>query len=154
MPGFKYSIVSVILSTIIIQAMTVLNYFELISTLPQKNLSFSYNIYRPLEALDFFFIAVFSAPILEEFIFRLVPIELSKKMPTKNFRIIQWLTIIISSGLFGYAHGTWHFVFIIGISGMVFSAAYIKMGYIGSIIAHSGHNFIVIFILTIKSIIL
>lgn len=83
-------------------------------------------------------IAVTIAPLLEELIFRFVPIKLTQRF-TKNKKIL-WLVIICSSVLFGLEHASWHNIFAQGIAGLILSAAFLRGGYWLAVLAHFFHN--------------
>ena len=92
--------------------------------------------------LVFFMWVVVFAPITEELIFRFIPIRLTKYFleGRGSFTAILWTIIVVSSIVFGYAHGLWINIFIQGISGIIFSCAFLRGGYVCSVTAHATHN--------------
>lgn len=86
------------------------------------------------------------SPIVEESLFRLLPIGIVLKICGKENKIVLWPVIIISSVIFGWIHGSWRNIFIQGSVGIVLSAAFLKGGYVSSVVAHIVCNFLVIMI--------
>ena len=84
------------------------------------------------------FVSVFMAPVLEEIIFRFFPIGLTNRY-TKNKGVL-WLVILGASVLFGYLHGGFVHIFMQGVTGIFYSAAYLRGGLISSVVAHATYN--------------
>ncbi|MDO8600869.1 MAG: CPBP family intramembrane metalloprotease [bacterium] len=98
---------------------------------------------RPLHILY----AVIIAPLFEEFIFRFIPIKLTEIF-TKR-KSILWSVVVLSSILFGVAHGSWYNIFIQGPSGIILSVAFLRGGYFTSVAAHATHNGITLLIINL-----
>lgn len=94
------------------------------------------------------FLAVIVAPLCEEFMYRLLPIRVVKKY-TSDMRII-WLVIMLSSTLFGLAHGSLANIFVQGATGLVFGWIYLKGGYWAAVLTHALYNGLVISIFFLK----
>lgn len=77
-------------------------------------------------------------PIIEEFFFRFIPIFLIKSLTDNKF--LLWSVIVLSSMIFGYLHIGEYAIISHGISGIIFSIAFLKGGYICSVVAHMTHN--------------
>ena len=86
-------------------------------------------------------LALIAAPFIEELAFRFLPTKLTRWL-TKNEKIL-WIVVLISSVLFGIAHGRGNLL-VQGSSGFVFSLAFLKGGYWSSVSAHVMLNAIVL----------
>lgn len=84
------------------------------------------------------FAVLIAAPLVEEFIYRFLPIRCVKLFTTN--KIVIRVVIIFSSAVFGAMHGYWYNIFIQGFSGIIFSVAFLKGGYRASVVAHATHN--------------
>ncbi|MHB9019654.1 MAG: CPBP family intramembrane glutamic endopeptidase [Minisyncoccota bacterium] len=116
-----------------------------------------------------FFLACVFAPLWEELAFRYVPLEMAKSLEVMlvrgfshkvrrdrgvefdhehghlygNLKGTGFIlpTILLSSVIFGQAHGSTINIMVQGVGGIVFSWLMIKGGYWSSVIAHSMWNF-------------
>ncbi len=86
--------------------------------------------------------AVVMAPIIEEFCFRLVPIDIVRSRTDSKFFL--WFAVGISTIIWGLLHGNVYNMLIVTPGGILFSWAYIRWGYMTSVIAHATHNFVII----------
>jgi len=84
---------------------------------------------------------------LEEFILRFIPLKITLRL-TQNNKII-WSVVIAVSFLFGALHGSFYNLFIQGIIGIMFSAAFLRGGYVSSVTAHLIHNLPFIFLILV-----
>ena len=80
------------------------------------------------------------APLSEELLFRYLPIRITQRFNARKW--VLYLVIIVSSIIFGYVHGSWHFIFIQGVGGLILSSAFLRGGYASSVTAHAVHNII------------
>ena len=53
-----------------------------------------------------------------------------------KYKLVIWGVVIINSALFGLGHGNLSNVFVQGPAGIIFSSAYLRGGYISSVVAH------------------
>ncbi len=105
--------------------------------------------------------AVILAPIIEEFIFRFVPLTLSllvfevSRKSRKSRNLILTAVILISSVIFGYFHYGWPSIFIQGVVGALWSLFFLKVsqnaggvfqGYASVVTLHGLHNLLVMLI--------
>lgn len=108
------------------------------NTIPEfKNIELSF--YRSSIQLTFFSMCVF-APLVEETLFRLGPLQLVKNIQSERITLI---VILLSSIIFGYVHhGVWS-IPVKGIAGILFCYVYLKNGYsyISSVFCHFLVNF-------------
>lgn len=95
-----------------------------------------------LDVLVGFFAVVLLAPLLEELVFRLIPLGITLKF-TKS-KAIFWAVAFVSSVVFGVSHGSWYNIFVQGIIGMIFSWAFLKGGYWLCFFAHASCNLLLI----------
>lgn len=79
-------------------------------------------------SLSWYWVTVVAIVVpLEEFVFRAVPLYLAARINQHHpSRIV--LVAIISSVMFGRAHGGWDCVLIVGMAGLMYSALYLKCG--------------------------
>lgn len=91
------------------------------------------------------FTMIILAPVIEEFLFRFIPIKIVQRLTTN--KIVRWTAIIGASVWFGSIHGSWEHIFIQGAAGIIFSLAFLKGGYWTSVTAHATVNTIVALIL-------
>ncbi len=114
---------------------------------PFMNLPVHKNERGPILLL--FYYMVIWAPVVEELIFRLIPIYLTLAF-TSNKHIL-WSVIFLVSCIFGYLHGSWHHIFIQGFGGIMFSKAFLKGGLGASISAHMFVNLVSFVLIIINS---
>lgn len=74
------------------------------------------------------------APLFEELFFRVIPLETHKLITQNSSETVKskslLLTVLLSSFLFGWAHGiTFHSLLVQGVGGLCLSYVYIKNGY-------------------------
>jgi membrane protease YdiL (CAAX protease family) len=72
----------------------------------------------------------------------LLPIGIVSWIWGKENKIFLWPVIIISSVIFGLIHGSWRNIFLQGSVGIVLSMAFLKGGYVSSVVAHFFCNFL------------
>lgn len=84
--------------------------------------------------------ALIVAPLVEEAIFRYLPITVIF-LRTSDTKII-WAVVIFCSVLFGRTHGSTYCILLQGVGGLVLSAAFLQEGYFAAVIAHSLVNVI------------
>src|SRR3989344_4839153 len=82
-----------------------------------------------LGPLEIFVSSVLIAPILEEFLFRLIPLRIAVAIYlfSKNKKVI-FVIIVAASFIFGFVHFGWLSVFIQGIYGLILSWVFLKCG--------------------------
>lgn len=87
------------------------------------------------------------APLWEEVVFRVLPIQILKK--TNTLDSLGPYVIVACSAIFGVIHGGDENVFIQGVLGLLFSYVYIKndFSYKSAVLCHMLWNVFVIFIL-------
>lgn len=92
-----------------------------------------------------FFLAVVLAPLWEEAVFRYFPLSIAKGVDKKY----TWPIVVLSSIIFGLAHGSVINILIQGVSGFLLAGVYIKNGfsYRSSVCYHALWNGMVMFIL-------
>jgi len=73
----------------------------------------------------FILLCVFSW-FLEEVVFRFIPIAASVRIFGKKYKI--FIVLILVSGLFGFLHGGWSFIFFQGFCGLTLCLLYLKCG--------------------------
>ena len=64
--------------------------------------------------------------LTEEFLFRVIPLGIAVSHRA-SFRTIM-ITVVLSSIVFGFLHGSWQHIFIQGWGGLIFSALFLKCG--------------------------
>ena len=101
-------------------------------------------------ATPLLFNLLIASPMVEEVLFRLLPIGIVSRIWGKENKIVLWSVIIISSVIFGLIHGSWRNIFLQGSVGIVLSMAFLKGGYLSSFIAHSYCNFLVTMVAIMK----
>lgn len=100
---------------------------------------------------EYLFFSCLCAPIFEELMFRHVPLQLTKlvQLPSEALKLkLLMLTVLLSSLIFGLAHGRgWESVLIQGVGGLALCWVYIKNGYSywSSVTAHALWNLICLF---------
>lgn len=145
--GIKYAKIGILVAFIGTVTQNVLGYFNLIDkALPiilEENLRDWHTIILILIT------AIVLAPIIEESLFRLLPIGIVFLIWGKENKFILWPVIIISSVIFGWVHGSWQNILIQGSVGIVFSMAFLKGGYISAVVAHAVYNFIAVAVVVI-----
>jgi len=90
-----------------------------------------------------------AAPLLEELIFRFIPISLALKFDWfKSDEKAQILLVALIACAFGYMHGGTYNIAIQGVAGFAFGWVYIKngMSYWSSVAAHAFYNFLIYFV--------
>lgn len=96
------------------------------------------------DSVDFLFLGftlVVFAPVIEEFLFRLLPIKIGRIFGKKFLFLMIFLVSFI---LFGWIHGGPQYILIQGVSGLIFAYAFLKKGgYWTSVFAHATHNFVI-----------
>lgn len=106
-------------------------------------LNFSGGIFenKNVNYIRVFIIVLIVSPILEEFLFRVVPI----KMFVPRTKIVKNIIIFLTSFvLFGWLHGGPQFMLVQGVNGLILAYTYLKRGYLASVVAHGTHNFIAV----------
>lgn len=88
------------------------------------------------KTLDMFLLAVIIAPIVEEFLYRYVPLKIAKNYFRKNIITIA----IASSVIFGLHHGSVLNIPIQGVFGLLFTWVYIRNGLPYAILSHALWN--------------
>lgn len=83
------------------------------------------------------------APLGEELIFRLIPLNFLKK--TSIFEDTKWYAVALIACIFGYVHGSFYNIWIQGVAGFFFGWVYIKngMSYWSSVATHFLYNFMI-----------
>lgn len=81
---------------------------------------------------------IFFYPLVEEAIFRLIPLWGIRKLT--NSRVLLWVTVFSSSVFFGYSHGSIYNVATQGTIGLILSIAFLRGGFIASSISHALFN--------------
>ena len=133
--GLKFGIINLAIMVIIGGIFYILAQLELISE-PSKTIT-DEDLKQPI---ILFFLMVATAPFIEEFLFRFLPIK-GMGLVTDNKNIL-WIVIVLVSILFGSLHGSWHHIFMQGVSGIIFSLAFLKGGFTSSATAHVFTNFV------------
>lgn len=89
------------------------------------------------------------APLIEEFLFRWLPITFFILAFGKKFDSLKWYLAALLSIAFGLAHGGYFRIFINGVGGFFYCYLYFKnrYRYVSGVIAHSAWNFTLGFIL-------
>lgn len=100
--------------------------------------------------LNLFLVLVIIAPLIEEVIFRLLPITVVQGLTPSRF--VLWAVVLLSSIIFGFLHGSWQNIFIQGVGGIIFSRAFLRGGLISSLSAHCVPNFAVFILYLVTSI--
>ena len=126
--GIGYGLMALIISTISLFALEYLGYSDKLNV--------------PNLDITFIITAVFIAPLLEEFIYRFVPIKLTRRFT--DSKSVLWIVIILSSIIFGLRHGSPYNILVQGIGGFILSLAFLKRGYWCSVTAHTTLNSIAI----------
>jgi hypothetical protein len=73
----------------------------------------------------FYFMACVFAPLWEEVAFRVLPIQIARKVPQN----ISWPIILVASCIFGLVHNGVPSIMLQGVLGLLWSYVYIKNGY-------------------------
>ena len=86
-----------------------------------------------------YFSAIILAPIWEEYVFRYIPL---KWVSTFNNKDYTWAVMVLSSFLFGIAHGGVNHVFIQGVVGLISAWLYFANGksYWSCVVFHAMYN--------------
>src|SRR6478735_5726991 len=79
---------------------------------------------KEIPPIQFVFTAMVIAPLGEEMVFRMAPIELLKT--TQIFKENKWIIIFLIGILFGWSHGSYYNVFCQGVAGVAFGWIYVK----------------------------
>lgn len=88
--------------------------------------------------VSFIFVVIIT-PIIEEFLFRWIPLRLAKRF-IKN-RLIFWSIVVgISVIGFGYIHGGWPNIFIQGVVGLILVIIFLRFGYWYAVLTHAIYN--------------
>lgn len=92
-----------------------------------------------------FFLACVFAPLWEEAVFRFFPLSIAKGIDSKY----TWPIVVVSSIIFGLAHGSILNILIQGFGGFLLAGVYIKNGwsYKSSVAYHFTWNLMVAFVL-------
>jgi membrane protease YdiL (CAAX protease family) len=92
------------------------------------------------------------APIFEELFFRFIPLEMHRLVTKNSSQAVQlksqWLVVLFTSLLFGWAHRNgFTSILIQGVCGLGFAYVYIRNGYsyISSVLLHSFWNLTCLF---------
>lgn len=145
--GIKYAGVNLLVGFISITAQIIFEHFNLIDEI--KPIISEEDLRSWNAILSVLIVIVVFAPMTEEALFRLLPISAVFLICGKKNKFILWPVIILSSIVFGRIHGSWHNVFIQGLGGIVLSVAFLKGGYVSSVIAHAVFNFVILVIIVI-----
>ena len=124
---------------------TVFRILENFGVSPVSDVVLLEDLQRPLYL---FLLIVVLSPPAEELLFRFAPIRITGLI-TKN-KYILWSVIILVSLLFGAVHGSWHHIFLQGISGIIFSVAFLRDGLMSSTVAHASTNFVIYLLMFIS----
>lgn len=139
--GIKYAKIGLLIAFTGAFAILVLEHFNFINEIKPIVSE------EELKSLDtillWLILAVVFAPITEEAVFRLLPIGAVFLICGKKNKLILWPVIIMSSIIFGWTHGSWHNIFMQGLVGIIFSIAFLKGGYVSSVVAHAVFNFVI-----------
>lgn len=92
-----------------------------------------------LAYLVFFVFIVMITPIIEEFLFRWIPLYFAKRF-AKNRWVFWGIAISVSVIGFGYVHGGWPNIFIQGIFGLVLVIVFLRFGYWYAVLTHAIYN--------------
>ncbi|OGZ58225.1 MAG: hypothetical protein A3F94_02540 [Candidatus Spechtbacteria bacterium RIFCSPLOWO2_12_FULL_38_22] len=137
--GIGFGVLSVVYSSIAVSILSALGLNFSGGILGDKNVNY----------VRVFITAVVAAPIIEEFLFRTLPIKLF----ASHTKIVQNIVIFLTSFvLFGWLHGGPQFMLIQGVTGLLYAYVYLKRGYFTSVIAHATHNAIVVTLIILFSI--
>ncbi len=119
--AFGFCIVWILIATFILNSMPK----------PQWHFPFTIGVTFPVDVDKFdgykFIHACIFAPIVEEIIFRIAPIQILKR--TKLLIPIGFPVILLTSAIFGWMHGDSMNVMTQGVGGMVFAWVYIRNNY-------------------------
>ncbi|OGN01780.1 MAG: hypothetical protein A3I26_03320 [Candidatus Yanofskybacteria bacterium RIFCSPLOWO2_02_FULL_43_10] len=133
--GLKFGIINLIIVAMIAGIFYVFVQLGIISE-PSKVVT-NEDFKRPI---FLFFLMVAMAPFMEEVLFRFLPIK-GVKLITGDKNAL-WVAIILVSILFGSLHGSWHHIFIQGVSGIIFSLSFLRGGFVSSVVSHALTNLV------------
>jgi membrane protease YdiL (CAAX protease family) len=89
------------------------------------------------------FAACVVAPLIEEVIFRLLPIQIARRIFAEKFEDFKYYFVVLLAVIFGGMHGWIGNVFIQGVGGVFLGWVYIRNGYSywSSVTVHALWNF-------------